>query len=176
MKQRKDESTMFGYLRGVTDQLCKIEPEGREAVKKHIETLDRFSGVLHDAMELDSAEIQHEEDFERLINRIQERIEEMAEKLEIYKDETEESEENYPEELLIDEINMEICGVVRKLANIELEVFRIQKKLKLSSNKSFRCLVGEDLNKLLSMIGSVELCAGGVVLRVESKMKGYFNE
>jgi hypothetical protein len=84
--------------------------------------------------------------------------------------------DHYPEELLIDELNMEICGVMRKLADLEISVFRTQEKLENSSNKSFRCLLGEDLNKLRSMIGSVELCAGGVVLRIESALKGYFKE
>ena len=181
--ERKNEMAMFDYLKGATKKLCEIEPEDREEIELHIEALNSFSGMLHKAAELDSGErylftikVKDEDDFSGLINRVQERTEEMAEKLELYKENLEETEEHYPEELLIDELNMEICGVIQNLARLELEVRRMKEKTEQSSNMSFRCLLNEDLNTVQDMIKNVALCGCGVKLRLEGAVKGYLDE
>ena len=87
-----------------------------------------------------------------------------------------ETEEQYPEELLIDELIMEICGVIQTLARLELGVCRMKEKTEQCRDKRFRCLLGEDLNAIRNMISNVALCGCGVKLRLEGAVKGYLNE
>jgi hypothetical protein len=77
---QKENSAMFGYLRGVTDQLCRITPKGVDAVRQHMETLKTFGNLIQDVMDDSPGKLCVV--YDGLMMRVYERIEELAEPLE----------------------------------------------------------------------------------------------
>ncbi len=163
---------MFKYLKGVADQLCKITPQGVDAVRQHMETLKSFNGVLHDAQAMDSGESHYEDDFEMLINRVLERIEEIAEYLEEFHGQSE-AEEN------LDKINREypeLLGIAGELAHILSKLLQAQMRIEEMPRTMVQVMLMKDVGTLASMLHNTSLAANGVIARIEKIKSGVFDE
>lgn len=171
--ERKNESAMVGYLRGVTKQLCKINPEGIGALKKHIETLQSFRNVISDAAALDGGESGYEDAFESLDEVIQERMEECAERI----DEIASCPKVKDEKRCISYEIGELSGVSAELSAIHIKLIQAQARLKERMPHDVALVVAtKHLKALEDTLHDAGLMADGIISRFESIENGVFDK